>query len=94
VATEAEQLKVLRTHRSRIRAAVEEAANAQDCPGYVTAWVLVCEVTSVEDGEQVKGLFLDSGDFNDSALPPWTLFGISDYGLASLGDCHCEDDGD
>jgi hypothetical protein len=93
VSTEAEELKEYRANRAHILAAVEKAANNRNCPGYVTAWVLFCEVTTIEDGEQVKGMFVDSGDFNDCALPPWTLFGIADYGLASLSEgCDCDDD--
>jgi hypothetical protein len=92
--------KALRLHRSHIRAAIEDAATAQDMPGVCSAFVVFAEIASMEDGEPCRSMFMDASDASDYGIAPWTLRGLVDYGMESMDhDCimarfDAEDSGD
>jgi hypothetical protein len=76
--------KEVRAHRARIRKAIEDAATNRDTPGVVTSYIVIAEVNSQEDGEPCSTLYVDSGDFNDYGLVPWTLRGMMDCAFEAM----------
>lgn len=81
-----EETKELRKRRGNIRRAIEDAANDNEVPGVVTAFIVIAEVTGYDEEADApcRTLWLDHGFHDDTGLVPWTLSGLMDSAYGAL----------
>jgi len=75
--------RTIRKTREQVRKIIENAAQEQGCEGVCTSWILIAELSGVdEEGDQIRTMFVDHAYHDGTGLAPWVLFGMVDWAMA------------